>query len=91
MTNQNPLNDATDDEQPVIVDQVSIRAGTGLSPSGDVVGCVLLDFVNSVLPDVTFSIMYVGTAAQLRTAGDSLRGAFRHVANRVEPDARPRR
>ncbi len=87
-----PIDDVADvEDEPILVDEVSLRAGTGMDVSGQVVGVVQMTFANSALPDAEFKIMYVGRADQLRAAGDALRGAFRHVANRVDPDARRRR
>lgn len=80
------------EDREILVDVVSIRSGSGMDKSsGQTVGVVRLGFANSALPDVEFPILYVGTAPQLRAAGDALRGAFRHVANTIDPDARRRR
>lgn len=100
MTTEDPTPDAPDDlvihdspeDREILVDLVSIRSGSGMDKaSGQTVGVVRLAFANSALPDIEFPILYVGTADQLRAAGDALRGAFRHVANVIDPDARRRR
>jgi len=85
------IHEAPEDRE-ILVDLVSIRSGSGMDKaSGQTVGVVRLAFANSALPGVDFPILYVGNADQLRAAGDALRGAFRHVANVIDPDARRRR
>ena len=72
-------------DEPLLVDQLDLRAGTALDRSGRALGAMQFTFSNSALPDAEFKLMYVGTADQFRKLGDAVRNGMRHVANRLDP------
>ncbi len=73
------------DDEPLLVDQLDLRAGTALDRQGRALGAMQFTFSNSALPDAEFKLMYVGTADQFRKLGDAVRNGMRHVANRLDP------
>ena len=91
MTDTPPPQDPDDadqvdlDDEPLLVDQLNLHAGTALDRSGRALGAMQFTFSNSALPDAEFKLMYVGTADQFRKLGDAVRNGMRHVANRLDP------
>ena len=73
------------DDEPLLVDQLDLRAGTALDRSGRALGAMLFTFGNSAVPDVEFKLMFVSDADTFRRMGDALRNGMRHVANRLDP------
>ncbi|RTL24287.1 MAG: hypothetical protein EKK55_11770 [Rhodocyclaceae bacterium] len=91
MTDTPPPQDPDDadqvdlDDEPLLVNQLNLHAGTALDRQGRALGAMQFTFSNSALPDAEFKLMYVGTADQFRKLGDAVRNGMRHVANRLDP------